>query len=297
MTDATQVRVDSVGPDGVTARVAVHQLHRQPSAPPLLVSHATGFHARAYLRMAAELGGRFDAWGLDHRGHGATPVPDGWRVDWRGHGADTVAVARWLADRAGCPVTGFGHSMGAATLLMAAAAEPGMFAGLVLFEPIAFPPRVLPDDPEDFPLVRGARRRRARFESTEAAIANYAAKPPLAWFDPAVLADYVHFGFRAADPPPGVELCCTPDHEGDTFAASGSNGVWELLARIEVPVTVVASGDGDGPAMIAPAVAAQIPGATLVTVAEQTHFGPFSHPAAVARLVADQAATWASPAA
>lgn len=293
MTDDGPVWVDSVGPDGVRARVAVHHLHRRADAPPILVSHATGFHARAYLRMAAELG-EFDVWGIDHRGHGSSAVPSGWQVDWRGYGADTLAVGRWLADRAEQPLVGFGHSMGGATLLMAAVADPELFRGLVLFEPIAFPPQVLPADPEDFPLVGGARRRRARFDSIDAAIANYASKPPLASIDPRVLRDYVEFGFRPADAPPGVELCCTPDHEGNTFAASGGNGVWELLPEVAVPAAIVAGGDQDGPAEFAPMIAERIAGASFVTVRDQTHFGPFSHPGAVARLVRDLASAWGS---
>lgn len=285
--------VATVGPDGIAARVALHQLARNQlvttdrSAPTatVLVSHATGMHARCYRALAAELAG-CDVWALDHRGHGASPRPDGWTVDWRGYGADTLTVVERLAVRAGGPIVGFGHSMGGATLLMAAHAAPELFRGLVLYEPIAYPAHAFGPDPEEFPLVAGARRRRARFDSLEAAYANYAAKPPLSLLRADVLGDYVEFGFRPAEPPPGVELCCAPDHEGDTFAASAGNGVWQLLPTIAVPVTVIASGDPEGPAQIAPAIAAEIPGATLRTAPEQTHFGPLSHPVQVAGIVA-----------
>ncbi|HWL42738.1 MAG TPA: alpha/beta fold hydrolase [Ilumatobacter sp.] len=282
---ADPVWVDAVGPDTVPARIAVHRLAPSPGALPLLVSHATGFHARCYRALAAALDGRFDVWGLDHRGHGSTPRPDSWRVDWRGYGTDTLAVARWLADHTGAAVAGFGHSMGGATLLMAAHAAPDLFTALVLFEPIAFPAAAFGSDPEQFPLVAGARRRRARFDSIEAALANYAAKPPLSLLRPDVLRDYVEFGFRPADPPPGVELCCAPDHEADTFAASAGNGVWEQLPELTVTATVVGSGDAEGPALVAPEVAARIPGARFVQFADQTHFGPLSHPAEVAALI------------
>lgn len=294
MTDRTPEWVATVGPDGVATRVALHALSPAPSAPPLLVSHATGFHARCYRALAAGLDGAFDVWGVDHRGHGASPVPHGWRVDWRGYGADTLAVARWLSERAGGPVTGFGHSMGAATLLMAAHAAPELFGALVLFEPIAYPPDALGSDPEDFPLVAGARRRRARFASLDAAYANYASKPPLAWLRADVLRDYVEFGFRPTEAPPEVELCCSPDHEGNTFAASAGNGVWDLLPAITVPVTVIGSGDPDGPALVAPLVAERIPGAQFVLLDEQTHFGPLSHPDDVAKLIAGVAGDAAS---
>jgi pimeloyl-ACP methyl ester carboxylesterase len=280
--------VDTVGPDGLAARVAVHHLADSPGAPPLLVSHATGLHGHCYRAMATELAGHFDVWAIDHRGHGASPVPAGWIVDWRGYGADTLAVAEWLGARANAPLTGFGHSMGGATLLMAARAAPDLFVELVLFEPIAYPADAFGADPEEFPLVAGARRRRARFESVEAAYANYSSKPPMAWLRPDVLRDYVDYGLRPADPPPGVELRCAPAHEAATFAASASNGVWDELPEIAVPVTVLGSGDADGPALVAPRVAERIPGARFVLLAEQTHFGPLSHPAEVAGLVAPQ---------
>lgn len=287
MTDATTVWVDTHGPDD-GARVAVHHLGGVTGATPLLVSHATGFHARAYRAVAAALGERYDVWGLDHRGHGATPAPPGWRVDWRGYGHDARVVAAWLTERTGRAVTGFGHSMGGATLVMASADAPDLFDALVLYEPIVFPPDPDRSDPETIPLVVGARRRRARFDSFAAAYANYAAKPPLAWFRPDVLHDYVEYGLRAdptPDQPEGVVLCCAPDHEGDTFANSTGNGSWEAALDVKVPTTVVGSGDGDGPALIAPAVAERIPAARFVALPERTHFGPFTHPDETAALL------------
>ena len=38
------------------------------------------------------------------------------------------------------PLFGFGHSMGAAALLMAEPRRPGLFAGLVCYEPVIYPP-------------------------------------------------------------------------------------------------------------------------------------------------------------
>lgn len=44
-------------------------------APPLLFAHANGFCASAYRRMFLELGGRFDIFAADLRGHGRTALP------------------------------------------------------------------------------------------------------------------------------------------------------------------------------------------------------------------------------
>lgn len=271
------------------AGVAVHDLGGPDGAPPLLISHATGLHARAYRVVAAALGRRFHTWGLDHRGHGVTPVPEGGVADWSIYGADAGAVARELADRSGVPVVGFGHSMGGTALLMAAHADPAAFDRLVLFEPIGSPDRHVGLGDTEVPLAAGARRRRSRFDSFDAAYANYASKPPLDALDPQALRDYVDFGFREVADPDGsthVELLCTPDHEADTFLGGAAVAVWDLLGELAVPVTVIGSGDGEMPARVAPRFAEAIPGAEFVYVPDQNHFGPLTHPAAVAELIA-----------
>ena len=105
--------------------VAVHELTGSSSGPlsgsvsgpPLLISHATGFCGHAYGPVAAAFGDRFRSLAMDHRGHGATPAPQGWEtgagVDWRASattrspwrrrstrpGRSWVSVTRWAAPR------------------------------------------------------------------------------------------------------------------------------------------------------------------------------------------------------
>jgi len=272
----------------VVAGVAVHELAGRVPATPLLISHATGFHAHAYRVLAEALADHFHAWGIDHRGHGATPLPDDWITDWTVYGTDTLAVARHLADTAGEPIVGFGHSMGGTALLMAAAHDPSVFSALVLHEPIGSPDRHPGLTDADMPIAAGARRRRPRFDSFQAAYDNFASKPPMNLVDPRVLRDYVDYGFRAvadADGASHVELVCAPDHEADTFLAGADVDVWSALARITIPVTVIGSGDGERPAELAAPFARTLPNATFVYAADQTHFGPLSHPAEVAAMI------------
>ena len=82
-----------------------------------------------------------------------------------------------------------------------------------------------------------------------------------------------------------VVLCCSPEHEGDTFANSTGNGSWEAALDVKAVTTVVGSGDGEGPALIAPAVAERIPEARFVSQPDRTHFGPFTHPDEAAALL------------
>ena len=263
-----------------TARIAVHELAGVPGSPPLLISHATGFHAHAYLALATRLASRYQVFGMDHRGHGASRARDGDTIDWADCGADTAAVGRRIAPAGG--LVGVGHSMGGATLLLAARRDPELFEWLILFEPIAFPPGDQADTASNSPLVVGALRRRRRFDSYNQAFDHYASKRPLNQFDPAVLRNYVDYGFAPVKLPDGtdvgIELRCTPEMESATFAASVNSGLWSQLPDIDVPVVVIGSGDDDGPALIAPLVAERLGNGRFVSFPEQDHFGPFVRP-------------------
>jgi len=249
---------------------------------PLLLSHATGFHGYCYLPIADELSDRHTSYALDYRGFGDTARPDDWRVDWTRFGDDAEAAATALAPEGG--LIGFGHSMGGAALLMAAHRNPGLFEQIVAFEPIVFP-RLADDERRSSPLADGARKRRESFPSFEEAIESYGSKPPMSAFDPDVLRLYVAHGFRAA--PEGVRLKCAPEHEARTYEGSHSSHLWDQLPEVETPVTVIGSGDGDAPAIIAPMVAEQLQDSTFIQRTDLNHFGPFVDPTSVAGMITD----------
>ena len=267
--------------DGV--HLAVHDLGG--AGRPLLVSHATGFHGRCYLPMAGALAGRFHSIGFDYRGHGDTPRPDG-PVVWERYGDDAVAMGRAMRDAFGAPVPAFGHSMGGACLLMAAHREPGLFSRIVVFEPIVFPPSGLRPGSTDNPLVGGARRRRAVFPSHDAAIANFAAKPPLMGFTPEALDAYVRFGFAEGDDGQ-VHLKCRPETEAETFEMGPHHDTWDLLPEIDTPVLVVAGKVEEfQPSRIAGQVAERLPHAEYLELPALDHFAPMTHPAEMADVIA-----------
>ena len=227
---------------------------------------------------------------LDYRGHGDTARPDDWKVEWARYGDDALAAARAVAPDGG--LVGFGHSMGGAGLLMAAHRDPGLFDVIVAFEPIVFPPREI--DPHHGTenngtvLSRGARKRRATFDSFDDAIANYSSKPPMMAFDPDVLRLYVAHGFRPS--PEGIRLKCDPEHEARTFDTGGVHTTWAELPSIDTKVVVVAGKvDEFGPAAIAREISEQLPNATYVEHDEWNHFTPFIDPAAMAELVRNAA--------
>lgn len=275
--------------DGVS--LAVHDLAGDDTLPTLLVSHATGFHAHCYLPLAQELASRYHSFGVDHRGHGQTTLDTAWEVDWSCFGDDARAVARELA--ADGPITGFGHSMGGAALLLAAHRDPGLFERLVLFEPIALPPAPSPIDADEVhrvPIVQGALRRRRTFPSFDEAFDNYRSKPPMAWMTESALRNYVDHGFRETVDDAGepvVELRCSPELEAGVFVNARDNGVWALLPEIGTPCVVISGHvEESQPSSQTRMIAERLPDAEYVRLDHQTHFGPFSHPVEVADLIA-----------
>lgn len=287
------MRVESS--DGV--QVAVHEFGG--TGRPLLWSHATGFHAHCYEPIARRLSGEFTSFGLDHRGHGMTARPDDWQVDWYKYGDDARVAAEAIAPDGG--LVAFGHSMGGASLVMAAHANPGLFETLVVFEPIIFPTADVGSAGEPSPMVAAARNRRDTFDSYEAAITNYASKPPMQFFDSDVLGEYVEHGFapigQRNDPTSDsiqgdsrIELRCAPEHEARTFETGGTYGFWDLLPEVETRIIVV-SGEVDeerSPAGIAAGIAERLPNASYIELAGGNHLTPFISPDEIAQLLRNE---------
>jgi pimeloyl-ACP methyl ester carboxylesterase len=275
---------DSIAPstDGVV--VTVHDLGG--TGRPLLMCHATGFHGRVWQPVADRMPDRHCI-APDLRGHGDTALPDGVAIDWQGFGDDVLAVvdALGLTD-----VLAVGHSKGGAALLLAEQARPGTFAALYLYEPV-----VVPSAPGDLPpdlggpnaLADGALRRRASFDSFDAAYENFAAKPPLGVFHPAALRAYVDHGFRP-EAGGGVTLKCRPEVESQVYRGGASHGAFAHLGEVRCPVTVArgrSMPDVPDPARFADAVAEGLPHGRLEEHPDLGHFGPLEDPDAIATAI------------
>lgn len=241
-----------------------------------LFCHATGLNAGVWGPMASALGSGYRRWAMDFRAHGASPLADGAGLDWDAMAEDVLAVVDGLGVGPG-ELLGVGHSMGGASLLLAEQARPGTFAGLWLFEPVVAPPGTLPaDEGPGNALADGAARRRASFPSKEAALANYAAKPPLRQLRADALLAYVEHGFTDGEDGQ-VHLACRPEHESQIFRGGGAHGAFERLHTVACPTRIVRGGDEVGVAMFAGAVADGLR-ATLEFHDHVGHFGPLEAP-------------------
>lgn len=266
-------------------RLAVHDLGGE--GPPLLLSHATGFHGRVWEPFAAALADRFHCWSWDFRGHGDSPTPEGHPFDWERFADDVLAVVDGLGLDG--PVPAVGHSKGGASLLLAEARRPGTFSALFCYEPIIFPtdPPPGPVDAPHNPLVEVTLRRRSTFPSFEEALANFAMKPPLDVLHPDAVEAYVRHGFRE-EPDGSVALKCRAEDEAQMYRMGSAHPAWGRLPEIACPVAV-ACGEHGMP--IDPAAAAhlasRLPHGEAVVFDGLGHFGPLTHPADVAARAAE----------
>jgi pimeloyl-ACP methyl ester carboxylesterase len=266
--------------------LAVHYLGGDGATT--LYAHATGFHAHIWSPIARQLPGLHNV-GYDARGHGDTPIGTDWptpdAVDWTVYGHDAALVAHSLSVDG--RVLGVGHSMGGAALLMAALSAPELFSGLVVYEPIVMPPEAVRPEGRNNHLADGARRRRSTFPSFEAAIANFAAKPPLNVFTAETLEAYVRHGFGQGEDGQ-VHLKCTPEHEARTYEAGGNHRTWEHLGEITVPVWVLSGQpQPEQPSANTAALAERIPGSRYIQLDHLGHFGPMQAPDEIAALVGE----------
>jgi pimeloyl-ACP methyl ester carboxylesterase len=260
--------------DGV--QVALHDLGG--AGEPLLLCHATGFHAMVWKPLAARLAGEFHCYAPDLRHHGDAVVPEGVGYEWRGFRDDVLAVVDFLGlERP----FGVGHSKGGAALLLAEEQRPGTFRSLYCFEPIVFP-AVAREGMQGNPLAEGARRRREVFPSKDAAYENFAAKPPMSALHPDALRAYVDHGF-AEQPDGSVLLKCRGASEAQVYEMSAEHNAFDHLAEVQIPVVVAYGTSPEGPpAAIAPQVAERLPHGRLVEFDHVGHFGPLEDPDAVA---------------
>jgi pimeloyl-ACP methyl ester carboxylesterase len=247
--------------------------------PPLLLAHATGFHAMVWLPLASQLRRRFHCYAFDLRGHGASDKDPSGTYDWHGFALDTVAV---LDDLGLGRALAVGHSCGGAALLLAEEADPGRFGSLYCWEPVvpnAFDPvHALAGKT----LAPSARRRREVFASRDDAYANYTSKPPFSSFDPAAVRAYVDYGFE--DLGDGtVRLRCRGEDEARIYEAAARNGVWSALDRVAAPTTLACGGpDAHFGKDVIATIAARMPHARTELFPELNHFGPLQRPGTVA---------------
>jgi pimeloyl-ACP methyl ester carboxylesterase len=258
---------------GDGTRIAAYRFGGQ--GPPLVLAHATGFHAHVWLPLLDVLRARFTVHAFDLRGHGESDVPE--EVDAYRYallGTDLLAVADHFELR---PFHAIGHSVGGAVVVQAEVLRPGTISRAVLFEPIILPPGVSAPTQR----VEAAERRRRIFPSTADMLGRWRARPPFAHFDAEALRCYVEHGVRErADGQ--VELKCSRHAEVSTFLQDIRSDLWSRLGAYGAPTLVLAGDRSDSRAApLAEAQASAMAHARAERVSGLSHFLPFEQPRAM----------------
>ena len=297
-------------------QVALHCL-TEPSErhkPPVLFVHATGFGARTYAPFTQRLAEHFTVWAPDLRGHGWSEAPADGDYLWTTLAADLLAVVEHLvvngeitspaastspigsppsppaggtsptastsgtSPAAGTQINCVGHSIGAATLLLAEVQQPGLIANMYGYEPVVWRTEEVFQRDEN-PLIAGAERRREVFSSRAEAMLRFASRPPFAQVRADALHSYIEDGFE--DLANGtIRLRCRAAVEADTYRGEYVSTT-DQIAGCALPAVIGKGGDFTYGDIGVPAHEA-LPNSRLVTYEGLGHFGPLQAPDRIA---------------
>lgn len=264
-----------------------------PAEMPLVhLMPANGFPPHCYLPLLRALPG-YRAFCLPPRAlWGDQAVPAGYR-GWDEAADDLLAglEAHDIHDS-----VAIGHSLGGVVSMLALLKQPGRFRALIMLDPVFLPQHMLDmfdhawkhDRIEMNPLVQGARRRRATFESRQDAFERFRSKHVFDdWTDDALWL-YVRHGTRARTDGGGIELVWSPDWEAHYFATVYRQ-VWQDLPKVDglAPVMIVRGANTDTffESEVKQARRA-LPSAQFVDLDGQGHLFPLAAPELTAQVIA-----------
>lgn len=262
-----------------------------PTGQPILLLHATGFHARCWDRVVEALPQDYRIIAVDHLGHGRSSKPKS-LADWATTAAPLGALVEHL-DLSN--IIGAGHSMGGHCLVQLAAAMPHRFERLVLVDPVIMSPDYYDDapqpediDPTDHPVAK----RRNHWDSPEQFFERLKDHPSYGLWRTDVLMDYCRHGLLPAAAG-GYDLACPGHLEASVYLGSMCTDVYALVERIAQPVAILRAPNGnrDGKMDFTqsptwPELASRFANARDVYLPELTHFMPMQAPERIAAFIA-----------
>ncbi len=254
----------------------------EPNVHPVNIHllHATGFNAQTYRQLLEPLSKHFNVYASDLRGHGKSDAladPSQFH-SWDIYRQDFYKILREM-DR---PTYLIGHSVGSIISIAGAANCPHIVKGLILTEPLMFPPALQllmkQNNAENNPMVIGARKRRAQFPSKQAMIENYIGKGAFKTWPRSWIEDYVDGGSRELATGE-CRLTCEPEWEAKSFQVSEITP-WDQIATLACPTTILYGASGTStcsPLGVEKYLELQ-PGTRVIQDPEASHFLPMENP-------------------
>lgn len=261
----------------------------------LLFVHANGFNASSYAQILGPLG--VHAVGLDMRGHGmsALPAEPDALSSWNTFADDIAEFCDRYIDR---PVVMVGHSFGAVSLMLAAPKLGPKMSAYIGFDPVIMPPLLSRLSRFRFmrnmmkkriPIAAKAGRRRAVFDSFDAAIDSYHGRGAFANMPDAVLRDYLRGGLVPHQD--GVRLACDPLWEQAIFCSHHHNVARAAKALPDYRQIIFAGPNGPTPAFVQKRFQKRL-GQDAVTIDPTlSHLYPLENPAWAREIIATTLAT------
>jgi pimeloyl-ACP methyl ester carboxylesterase len=246
------------------------------TGPAVVCLHASASSSSQWRPLTERLAGRFRTLAVDLYGSGKSPT---WPDDRPLSLADEVALLAPVLTGAGSPVHLVGHSYGGAVALMAALADPGRIASLVVFEPVLFSVLLAEN-----PAQAAAREIAAVRDDTVAAMDRGALEASAARF-----VDYwMGTGAWASMPAPRCASVATAMRavKSEWHATFMEPTPLSAFAALDVPVLYLTASESPASARgVARLLTRTLPRVTVIEIEGVGHMGPVTHPERVNALI------------
>ncbi|GJJ74878.1 hypothetical protein EMPS_07236 [Entomortierella parvispora] len=266
------------------------------ATPPLLFTHANGFHKEIWEPVMARLTppwGTGDMYAFDCRNQGDSAVLNKDVLentfDWYSYARDILQCVDTFGLKK--PI-GVGHSFGASAFILAELIRPGTFSAIVAVDPTMFPAAIKMSVPvDDHPMAQITLRRRDTWKDREEAKAQLLKKPFFQAWHKEAMDIYIEHGLVDAvgkDGSPQVTLKCPKFQEAITFAMVGTGlaDAFENLDKVKIPIHLIVGGTSDiNPSELVDAKMALIQKGSLDVVEGAGHLVSLEQPEKTANLI------------
>ncbi|OUS30305.1 hypothetical protein A9Q99_07495 [Gammaproteobacteria bacterium 45_16_T64] len=253
---------------------------------PILLLHATGFHARCWDQVIHQLPNA-PIYAVDALCHGQSDSIDP-PYSWLDFSSHLEALLNTLGIN---NITGVGHSFGGHLLTLACANIPERFKRALLLDPVIGNPDYIKHWQKGAQTNNPVAKRRNQWSSVEELHKQLGGKVPYSTWAPEVFNDYCQFGLSLSDSHDGYQLACPPACEAAIYGTIGAETIYSKLSRIQVPTTIIRAKERTAddamfdfrPSPTWTELAKQFPNAKDIYCADRTHFFPMEDPAFVAQ--------------
>ncbi len=269
------------------------ELAGEPLAPILHLAPANGFPPETYLPMLRPLR-QYRAICLPPRALWGDELPP---AEFRSWNADADDLLAGLESRDLRDIVAVGHSLGGIVSLLALIKAPTRFRALIMLDPVILPQMMLDmlggaqasGAVEKLPLVQGALRRRAFFESREDAFRRFRDKPVFSDWAEETLRLYIEHGLQPRADGSGFELRWSTAWEAHYFSTVHRD-IWRDLPKLNglAPTLIVrASYSHTFPVESGVIAKALLPEVDFHEMKGQGHLFPQAAPLETARVIRD----------